>query len=129
MIYVAIILILIVCALLVLAILIQNPKGGGLGAGFGTMGNQVMGARRANDFIEKATWSLVVGLLVLCLFSGVAIKKGVAGATQTNSTLDEKIKNNSSGAPVPTQAPPAGGGGTPQGPAQGPPAGGAQPGK
>ena len=54
------VLIIAVCVLLVLAVLIQNPKGGGLSASFGGMGNQVMGARKATDFIEKSTWTLVV---------------------------------------------------------------------
>ncbi|GIV34617.1 MAG: hypothetical protein KatS3mg031_2152 [Chitinophagales bacterium] len=65
------ILILIVCVLLILAVLIQNPKGGGLSATFGGVGNQVMGARRATDFIEKTTWTLVVILLSLSLLSGM----------------------------------------------------------
>lgn len=68
-------LIIIVCVILILAVLIQNPKGGGLGATFGGVGNQVMGARKATDFIEKTTWTLVVILLVLSLGSGLFLPK------------------------------------------------------
>jgi preprotein translocase subunit SecG len=70
-----IVLIILVCAVLILAVLIQNPKGGGLSATFGGMGNQVMGAKRSADFIEKATWTLAVSLLVLSLLSGIAMPK------------------------------------------------------
>ena len=74
--YVAItILIILVCIVLILAVLVQNPKGGGLSASFGGMGNQVMGAQKASDFIEKTTWILAVSLIVLSIFSGVAMPK------------------------------------------------------
>lgn len=87
--YVAItVLIILVCVVLILAILVQNPKGGGLSASFGGMGNQVMGARKASDFIEKTTWILVVSLMVLTIFAGVAMPK--KGGTVDRKTELEK---------------------------------------
>ncbi len=68
---VIVVIIIIVCILLSLAVLIQNPKGSGLGAGFANIGNQVMGARRATETIEKATWTLAITLLALTLLSAV----------------------------------------------------------
>ncbi len=56
----------IVCVLLILFILIQNPKGGGLSASFGAS-NQIMGVQKTGDFLEKATWGLSIALLVICL--------------------------------------------------------------
>ena len=53
------ILIIITCILLILIIMIQNPKGGGLSSAFGG-GNQIMGARKTSDFLEKTTWTLVL---------------------------------------------------------------------
>lgn len=86
------ILIIAVCVLLVLAVLIQNPKGGGLSATFGGMGNQLMGARKATDFIEKSTWTLVISLLVLSLVSGIFMpKKGVEEVQK--SELEDKVAN------------------------------------
>lgn len=74
--YIAItVLIILVCILLTGAVLIQNPKGSGLGAGFGGVGNQVMGARRATDFMEKSTWTLVIVLLALSLMSALFMPK------------------------------------------------------
>ena len=60
------ILIIIVAALLALVVLAQNPKGGGLAAGF-TGASQIGGVQRTADFLEKSTWTLAAALMVLCL--------------------------------------------------------------
>ena len=62
------ILILITCALLLLVILVQNPKGGGLSSTFGD-GNQFMGVKKTSDFLEKSTWTLALALVALTLLS------------------------------------------------------------
>ena len=62
--------ILIICFLLGAVILVQNPKGGGLAAGF-TGGSQMGGVQRTTDFLETSTWYLVVALFVACIFAGV----------------------------------------------------------
>ena len=51
------VLIIIASILLVLVVLMQNPKGGGLSTDFGAAQN-IGGVKQTNDFIEKATWSL-----------------------------------------------------------------------
>ena len=56
--------ILIICFLLGAVILVQNPKGGGLAAGF-TGGSQMGGVQRTTDFLEKSTWYLVVACSLL----------------------------------------------------------------
>jgi len=61
-------LIIITCILLVLIIMVQNPKGGGLSSAFGG-GNQIMGARKTSDFLEKTTWVLAIVLVILTLSS------------------------------------------------------------
>ena len=63
------ILISIACVLLTLVVLIQNPKGGGLGASLGGFNNQIMGVQRTTDFLEKATWTLAGILIVFSLLS------------------------------------------------------------
>ena len=62
------ILILIICGLLALVVLAQNPKGGGLASGF-TGASQIGGVQRTADFLEKSTWTLSGALMVLCLIS------------------------------------------------------------
>lgn len=60
--------IIVVCVLLILVVLVQNSKGGGISSNF-SAANQIMGARRGTDFIEKATWTLAILLLVFSLLS------------------------------------------------------------
>ena len=50
------ILIAITCVLLIASVLIQNPKGGGIDATFGASANQMFGAAKSADFVEKLTW-------------------------------------------------------------------------
>ena len=60
------VLIVIAAILLTLLVLVQNSKGGGLANGFAG-GNQVMGAPRTANFLEKATWTLVIFIAVLAV--------------------------------------------------------------
>lgn len=62
------IIIIILSVLLGLVVLAQNPKGGGLAAGF-TGAQQIGGVQRTADFMEKATWTLATLVMVLCLVS------------------------------------------------------------
>jgi preprotein translocase subunit SecG len=68
------ILILITCGLLLLVVLVQNPKGGGLSSTFGD-GNQFMGVKKTSDFLEKSTWTLALALVALTLLSNFAIDR------------------------------------------------------
>jgi preprotein translocase subunit SecG len=97
------VLILIACILLVLVVLVQNSKGGGLAANFGSTG-QMMGVRKTADFLEKTTWSLAIALLALCLISTLVIPRNrTIGSTQ-DTELRDKIENMQ---PVPSdQVPP-----------------------
>jgi len=105
--YIAItVLIILVCVFLILVVLVQNPKGSGLAAGFTNLGNQVMGARKATDIMEKATWYSVIALLVLSLTSGFFIpKQGATAKEKQKSELEDKVNTN-----VPMPSAPADGG-------------------
>jgi preprotein translocase subunit SecG len=83
------ILILVVCVLLGLIVLVQNSKGGGLAANF-SASTQIMGVRRTNDFLEKATWGLAAALLVLCIAASLTISRG---GTTGQSAIQEQIQN------------------------------------
>ena len=62
------VLIALICVLLMAAVLIQNPKGGGVDSTFGGQSaNQMFGAAKSTDFIEKITWGLAIALFVLCI--------------------------------------------------------------
>jgi len=62
------ILIFLASLLLILIVLVQNSKGGGLSSGFSAT-NQVMGVRKTTDFLEKATWTLAIAVSLLCIVS------------------------------------------------------------
>ncbi len=74
------VLIAIVAVLLIIAILIQNPKGGGIDSTYGAGANQMFGAARSADAIEKITWYLAALLFVLCIISYFFISKGAAAS-------------------------------------------------
>ena len=73
-----VILLILVCALLGLIILVQNPKGGGLSGNVAGFSNQFMGVKQTTDVLEKGTWILATVVVLLCVFSTVFIPK--AGA-------------------------------------------------
>lgn len=93
----AIVLIFIVCLFLVLIVLVQNSKGGGLASSFSS-NNQIMGVRRTSDFLEKATWYLAGALLVFCIMASAFIPRNQS--TQ-QSIMSEQIQT----AVDPTQTP------------------------
>ncbi|HIZ86628.1 MAG TPA: preprotein translocase subunit SecG [Candidatus Coprenecus pullistercoris] len=62
------ILVILASILLTFVVLIQNSKGGGLAANFAT-GNQTFGVRQTADFLEKATWTLAIIILALCILA------------------------------------------------------------
>ena len=92
------ILILLVAILLTLIVLVQNSKGGGLASNF-SGSNQVMGVRKTTDFLEKATWTLAIALLVLSLAASMTIPR--EGDVTNRSVIDSQIRN----AVDPTQIP------------------------
>jgi preprotein translocase subunit SecG len=97
------VLIIIACVLLVLAVLVQNPKGGGLAVGFSSS-NQVMGVRKTTDFLEKFTWGMLIALILFCLVGTIILPAG--GQRETQSILQEKAENATT-APAPKPAPQA----------------------
>ena len=50
---------------LILVVIVQNSKGGGLSSTFGGGASQILGARRSSEFIEKLTWYLAVGVAII----------------------------------------------------------------
>jgi len=92
------VLIILVGVLLTLIVLVQNSKGGGLASNF-SGSNQVMGVRKTTDFLEKATWTLAIALLVLSLAASMTIPR--QGVDPSRSAIENQIRN----AVDPTQIP------------------------
>ena len=61
-------LIILFAILLVLVILAQNSKGGGLTSQFGgSSASNIIGVKKTGDLLEKLTWSFIIAIMVLCL--------------------------------------------------------------
>lgn len=73
---VLIILTVLIAILLIGVVLVQKSKGGGLASNF-SGSNQIMGVRRTNDFIEKATWTLGAIIAVLSIASAFVMPNSV----------------------------------------------------
>lgn len=83
----------IVSLLLIGVVLIQKSKGSGLSSTFAGS-NQIMGVRRTNDFIEKATWTLASIIAVLAIASAFVM----GDMNQSSDSL--KSLNHATTAPV-----------------------------
>ena len=75
------VLLFITCILLILIVLVQNSKGGGLASNFQST-NQIMGVRKTTDFLEKATWTLVIALVVFSV-AAVGFREGNVAADES----------------------------------------------
>ena len=61
--------------LLVLVVIIQNSKGGGLDANIASQ-NQSFGAKKTTEIVEKVTWYLIGALAILCIISTKSVSSG-----------------------------------------------------
>jgi|TARA_Y100000385_G_C13027386_1_gene609060 preprotein translocase subunit SecG len=71
--------------LLGIAVLVQNPKGGGIQAGLGTVSNQILGASRSTNFIEKLTWYLAGALVVLSIAMTASVSSPEVNQVEQNN--------------------------------------------
>ncbi len=82
--------------LLILVVLAQNPKGGGLSSQFGGAGvSQVMGVKKTGDLLEKLTWGFSITILSLTLLSNLFIEEN------QNFIESPNIENVQGQAPLP----------------------------
>ena len=79
-------------------VLIQESKGGGLASSFSSS-NQIMGVKKTTDFLEKATWTLAIAIVVLSVVS--------AGFVEKSSNVEEIIELQAPTQQAPVQAPTA----------------------
>ena len=100
--YIAVLSIIIfICILLVLVVLAQNSKGGGLSGQFGGAGaSQLMGVKRTGDLLEKLTWTLAIALMVLTLGSHIMLD-------DTNASSPLRSVNQERAQQLPTAPAPA----------------------
>ena len=82
--------VLIILASIVLAfvVLIQNSKGGGLASNFASS-NQVMGVRKTADVLEKTTWGLAAGIMLLCFVCAFMAKSEYNSTHETPTQVEQ----------------------------------------
>ncbi|MDH5380986.1 MAG: preprotein translocase subunit SecG [Cyclobacteriaceae bacterium] len=60
--------------LLILVILAQNSKGGGLSSQFGgSSTSSMIGVKKTSDLLEKLTWGLAISIMALSMISNMKI--------------------------------------------------------
>ena len=96
------ILTIIVCVLLVLVILVQNSKGGGIQSQFGAA-TQIMGVKRGTEFIEKATWGLAIALILLSVI--MAPKSSMTSGSSDDESGSIAKRKAQSAVSIPQQSP------------------------
>ncbi|MDD1538898.1 preprotein translocase subunit SecG [Riemerella anatipestifer] len=101
------VLIVIVCVLLVMVVMAQNPKGGGLSGTFGGASSASFGVQRTNDFMEKATWTLGITVVLLIVLSVVLTAKPTVNVAPKKTELpnapqapNQKVDLNNTATPV-----------------------------
>lgn len=82
--------VLIILASIVLGfvVLIQNSKGGGLASNFASS-NQVMGVRKTADVLEKTTWGLAAGIMLLCFVCAFMAKNEYNSIHGTDTQIEQ----------------------------------------
>ncbi|MBX2970581.1 MAG: preprotein translocase subunit SecG [Cyclobacteriaceae bacterium] len=81
-------LILFVCFLLVVVILAQNAKGGGLSSQFGGSGaSNIIGVKKTGDLLERLTWGFTITIMVLALL--LTTNFVAPSASGSNDILDK----------------------------------------
>ena len=72
--------------MLVLVILAQNSKGGGLTSQFGGSGaSNIMGVKKTGDLLERLTWGFIISIMLIALGSNMA---SPTTGVQTDDVLD-----------------------------------------
>ncbi len=83
-----IVLIVLASLLMILAVLVQNPKSG-MAANFGAS-NQVMGVRQTTNFLERFTWSTAIFIVVLSVLTTMMIPS--ANIQESKSALQQTLE-------------------------------------
>ena len=94
------VLIMIASILLIIMVMAQNPKGGGLSGTFGGTSSAQFGVQRTNDFMEKATWSLGAIIIILILISVVVTGKPKVAAPAMPTPAKTEAPASQTTAPV-----------------------------
>ena len=77
--------------ILIILVLAQNSKGGGLASGFASS-NQILGVRKTTDFVEKATWGFAAFIVLLCVIVSISLSSG-SKEEAVDSAIKSEVEN------------------------------------
>jgi len=102
---------------LIIVVLLQSGKGGGLAGAFGGAGGvgAVFGGQTAADFLTKATRYLAIGFFLTSLVLAIVSRGAVLGTVEGSLERRASTPAAEMGEPVPTEELPEGLPGTPGG--------------
>ncbi|MCU0357415.1 MAG: preprotein translocase subunit SecG [Cyclobacteriaceae bacterium] len=96
-------LIILTAVLLVLVILAQNAKGGGLSSQFGGSGaSNIMGVKKTGDLLERLTWGFVITIMALSMLLSTNMATPTGGSN--NDILDRAGEQAAPTMPAPQPA-------------------------
>jgi preprotein translocase subunit SecG len=81
------VLIIICSILLILIVLVQNSKGGGLDSNLASQ-SQAFGAAKTTELVEKLTWGLAGALIIFSIASTKLISKDAESILEAGETID-----------------------------------------
>lgn len=93
-----VILVVLASVLMCLIVLIQESKGGGLAADYSN-NNQILGAPKTTNFIEKATWGLAAAMIVLSVISVAFLDNGSSNESVLQQNAIEQAATNPNNVP------------------------------
>ena len=93
-----VILVVLASVLMCLIVLIQKSKGGGLAADYSN-NNQILGAPKTTNFIEKATWGLAAVMIVLSVISVAFLDNGSHNESVLQQNAIEQAATNPNNVP------------------------------
>ncbi len=88
----------VICVFLIITVLVQNSKGGGLSQQFASQQAQ-FGVRKTTDFLEKSTWTLAAAIMLFS-FVAVALIPSRNAGTNSNAEIDQLLRNQQQTAPA-----------------------------
>jgi preprotein translocase subunit SecG len=92
-------------ALLIILILVQNPKGGGISGEFSSSGaTQMFGVQKTGDLVEQLTWGFSIAILVLALLTNFTISTETGEAIKSVN-VEKAATKTVPAAPAPMQKP------------------------
>lgn len=74
---------------LILVVIVQKSKGGGLASSFAGA-NNIVGAHKSTDILEKLTWWLFGLLATVCIVVSLLLSRGATSGDSVQQVIEQK---------------------------------------